>query len=416
MVRYTVILLFFCSPVVQAQELVFGEPKVLSSRINSEAEELLPLLSPDGKSLYFVRAGSMENVGGKYSGTDIWMSQYDVTLLDWGKPVNMKGTFNTKGNNAVVGISNSGDVLYLLNTESSRKTKGIHFTKRLNGNWSKPELIPIAGIESESFIGAYVSPDFEVIFLSLKLAGGKGEEDLYVSFKDSKNEWTAPKNLGAAINTAGFEISPFLSKDKRRLYFSSNGRGGSGGADIFYSDRLYNSWETWTTPKNLGDQINSSKFDAYFYMPNDSVAYFASGRSGSSLELYVSKRSIVVSNPVDESSETNFLPDNELIALFGVNFEGRLKYASHETDVLKEKVGQLNQVALVMKKNKEVKLQLVVKKSKVSSLDSNKTRLINILNYLKQNGVDGSRISLGSEVDNSAEELLSEEIFLRFHY
>ncbi len=53
------------------------------------------------------------------------------------------------------------------------------------------------------------------------------EEDLYVSLKNGAGEWSEPKNLGATINTEGFEISPYLSSlDK--LYFSSSGHPGQG--------------------------------------------------------------------------------------------------------------------------------------------------------------------------------------------
>src|SRR5690606_5752797 len=57
-------------------------------------------------------------------------------------------------------------------------------------------------------------------------------------------------------------------------------------ADIFYSDRLYDSWETWSAPVNLGKSVNSAKFDAYFSTYGDSVAYFASNRDGRYSDIY----------------------------------------------------------------------------------------------------------------------------------
>ena len=58
--------------------------------------------------------------------------------------------------------------------------------------------------------------------------------------------------------------APFLSDNDDTLYFSSNGFGGFGDADIFYSLRNGNSWDSWSEPVNLGSVINSPKFDAYF--------------------------------------------------------------------------------------------------------------------------------------------------------
>jgi hypothetical protein len=284
--------LCFFPLLVVAQEMTFYELKKLPPSINSDAEEIFPLLSPDGKTLYFARFFSTENTGGKFSGADVWKSEFDVTTMEWGKPTNGEYLFNDKGNNAVVGIGGKGDVLYMLNTGESKKIKGIYFSKKMGSQWTKPELIPIPGIVSDGFLGAYVSPDFDVIILSMEKPGGRGEEDLYFSLKDEIGEWTFPKSLGSTINTAGFEISPFLSSDKKRLYFSSNGHQGLGDADIFYSERLYDSWEIWSSPKNLGEGVNSSNFDAGFTITDNSISFFCSNRDSKLAEVYTSKVTI----------------------------------------------------------------------------------------------------------------------------
>lgn len=265
-----------------SQEWEFGPVQKLSSAINSEVEESFPLLSPDGKTLYFTRFMHSENAGGKFAGPDIWVSKFNGT--GWSKAINATA-LNNKNNNAIIGVNADGKVLYLLNASSSKELKTISFSRMMNGNFTKPELIPIDGLDHQGFIGFYVSPDFEVILLSMRGADSKGEEDIYVCVKNQLGQWMRPKNLGTAINTAGFEISPFLSPDKKRLYFSSNGHTGLGDADIFYSERLYNSWETWTIPKNLGNRINSNRFDAYFSV-YDNVVYFASNRNSEFSDLY----------------------------------------------------------------------------------------------------------------------------------
>ena len=60
------------------------------------------------ENFIFFPSACPENVGGKFAGTDVWISKYDETTLDWGKPQNEK-TFNNKGTNAVVGINEKGD-------------------------------------------------------------------------------------------------------------------------------------------------------------------------------------------------------------------------------------------------------------------------------------------------------------------
>jgi outer membrane protein OmpA-like peptidoglycan-associated protein len=268
--------------------LIYKDLKVLSKSVNSDYEESMPLLSPDGTTLYFTRFLSPGNKGGVYSGTDIWTSRYDVTKLDWGKPDNTK-IENTPGNNVVVGIASKGETVYLQNTVASRDVFGIYFSKKVGSQWTRPELIPMKGMASEGFLGIYVVPDFDVIFLSMKGSESRGEEDLYISLKSVTGQWSEPKNLGATINTNGFEISPYLSADKTKLYFASSGHAGQGDADIFVSERQYGSWEVWSQPKNLGPEVNSKKFDAYFASYGDSVFYLASNRGGKMSDIYKGK-------------------------------------------------------------------------------------------------------------------------------
>lgn len=273
------------------QSLRFYTVKKLPASVNSAGEEALPLLSPEGQ-LFFTRALYAGNRGGKFSGIDIW--QTELNGAGWKNATNsLSGGMNDEGHNAIIGISADGKKRYVLNAKSNQRISGIYVSSRNGNYWSRPEPVAIPGIENQSFLGIHVSADSEVILLSMKAPDSRGEEDLYFSLKTSTGEWTTPRNLGPTINTAGYEISPFLSADKKRLYFASNGHGGEGSADIFYSERLYNSWETWSVPVNLGKEVNSKKFDAYFSIYGDSIAYFASNRDGRFADLYEVKVSIM---------------------------------------------------------------------------------------------------------------------------
>src|SRR5690606_6896780 len=162
------------------QVLTFSEPEKLPSTINTSAEEGMPLLSPDGKTLYFTRSLYEGNVGGKYAGQDVWVSKWDGQK--WGKAVNtIDGFSNNKNNNSIVGISSDGKTIYFLDASAHQRIKGIYFSKNINGKWTPAELIPIEGLSNDGFLGFYVSPDFQVILISMKGEDSRGEEDLYVS-------------------------------------------------------------------------------------------------------------------------------------------------------------------------------------------------------------------------------------------
>jgi outer membrane protein OmpA-like peptidoglycan-associated protein len=74
--------------------------------------------------------------------------------------------------------------------------------------------------------------------------------------------------MGETINTAGDEQSPFFHKNSRTLIFSSNGRAGMGGFDIYYSKGNI-SLSAWDRPLNPGMAVNSSKDDLYFTSSDD---------------------------------------------------------------------------------------------------------------------------------------------------
>ena len=87
---------------------------------------------------------------------------------------------------------------------------------------------------------------------------GYGGKDLWVVYKEKRNTWTKPANLGSSINTKGDELFPYLHKDGT-LYFSSDGHVGMGGLDIFKTSK--DEFDNWVDPINLKFPINSSAND-----------------------------------------------------------------------------------------------------------------------------------------------------------
>jgi hypothetical protein len=252
----------------------------LASSLNTEAEETTPLFDGVTNRLYFSRVLHPENKGGKYSGSDIWYQQLSSGIIE----KSAIDILNDKGNNFIIGINDSEDILYLNNSEDAEK--GIYFSKKLSDDWLTPEPINIKGLPISGYRSAFVSSDYKVILFSMNKTEGYGKEDLYISFLEDDGEWSKPLNLGVTINTEGSEISPFLSPDKKTLYFSSNGHGGYGDMDIFKVERLYDSWTVWSKPENLGNRINSDKFDGYFSIYSDTLAYLSSNRDSKFADIY----------------------------------------------------------------------------------------------------------------------------------
>lgn len=385
------VLLIFFNSVLSAQQLEFADVTKLGGGVNSAAEESMPLLSPDGKKLYFTRALSEQNEGGVYGGQDIWVSEFSNG--NWSKATN-KLSINTKDNNTVVGVDKNGKTLYFIDASHGKRMSGIYLTRWQGTRLSKPELIPIPGIANLDFIGFYVSHDGDVIFISMKASDSRGEEDLYYTTKDASGAWRVPKNIGATINTSGFEIAPFLSADKKRLYFASNGHSGLGDADIFYSERVYESWETWSVPVNLGPLVNSKKFDSYFSIYGDSVAFFASNRDGKYADLY--SVSVGESRTILTSGQ-HYLSQEEWNTVIGKNVSAAFAFP-HKSTLLTP--GQKELLFYIVNKvmlERDYQFHLVVKEEEDAS--SSKERVTAIQTHLKQLGLDAGRIRIDQIFD-----------------
>lgn len=269
---------FFCIA-LNGQELAH----IRIDGINSSYDEHSPMLSPDGKTLYFTRAGHPANVGGVLDKGDIWFSTKSGD--SWSQPVHAGTDINHPGLNGVVGFSTDGQRMYLLNFFDpegrgiSKQKNGLSVSMMNDGKWGQPQKLAIKFFSNESsHISATISKDEKVIIMSIQSYETEGNEDLYVSVKEENGEWTQPKNIGATINTYAQEWAPFLSDDMKSLYFTSNGHGGSGGRDIFMSERQSDSsWFEWSTPRNLGDKLNSVGTEqGLSFVSGDELAYFSS--------------------------------------------------------------------------------------------------------------------------------------------
>jgi outer membrane protein OmpA-like peptidoglycan-associated protein/LysM repeat protein len=261
----------------------FSDPIRLGSGVNTEAEETMPVFSKDSSVLYFSRLFDPNSTAG-VNDQDIWFSNREGS--DYGTAQKVAG-INNKYNNAVVGLSQDGNSMYVLDSYLGKKdlVKGCAVSTLKGKTWGTPSHIDVPTLDIEgSFFGFHVDATETVMIISYTGPGTLGEEDLYVSTK-ADGAWSVPVHMGNVINTAGFDFSPFLSSTLDTLYFSSNGHGGEGDADIFYSIRQNGSWTDWSLPVNLGPKINSPKYDAFFTF-SSTKAYWASNRDSDNSDIY----------------------------------------------------------------------------------------------------------------------------------
>jgi outer membrane protein OmpA-like peptidoglycan-associated protein len=177
------------------------------------------------------------------------------------------------GHNAIVSSSITGDSMFIF------KQNNLWMSTFKDNLWQVPVKLPKTINIAKYQRHACFSPNGKTIYFSSNSKKGNGGYDLFYSESDGAGNWGAPKNLGAKINTSGNEDSPFITKDGKRLYFSSKGHPGFGGYDVFYCD-----WEdtAWSAPINAGRPFNSPDDDIYFMISNDQneTAFLSSSRKG----------------------------------------------------------------------------------------------------------------------------------------
>ena len=262
----------------------------LGKGVNTRGADFRPVITADGKTLYFTR-----NRGEEAGGEDIYYSTRH--RRKWQKADNISPPISTPEHEMILGVSADETKLTLFGNYSGSFGRGdIFYTDRGKQCWNEPKPYP-APINTENFesdamlpadgrtllfisdrpgnIGAFKPKEF------LFHGGYAGNTDIYVYVQTpgGKGELI---NLGDMINTPFAEFSPYLHPDGKTLYFSSDGHYGLGGLDVFIARRQSDSWTDWSAPVNLGKDVNGPYNDWGFQITTEgNLAYYATAEKKS---------------------------------------------------------------------------------------------------------------------------------------
>ncbi|WP_338874347.1 OmpA family protein [Spirosoma sp. SC4-14] len=241
----------------------------LGNQVNSEYNEINPLISPDGKRLYFARISHPNNTHGTKGSQDIWYSDLDAASGKWGPARRMGFPLNKDEYNCAYSITPDGNTMLIKGqyVNGNYETRGFSLSKKTASGWTPPQKIDIPGYVNMSkgqFDCGFMSADGKVLLMAFSEKKNSKEDDIYVSFRQKDGSWTKPMELGPEVNTKFTETTPFLAPDGATLYFSSNREGGLGSNDIYVTKRVDKTWKHWTKPVNLGPKVNTDGYDAYY--------------------------------------------------------------------------------------------------------------------------------------------------------
>lgn len=260
----------------------------LGITVNSEYDEIMPVIASDGQTLYFVRKNHPDNIRNPFIpqllNDDIWFSvrKPDGT---WDVARHMAPPLNNYSHNYVCTALPDNNTLLLANRylPEGRCIVGVSVARRKNTDeWEFPQALAINDFYNQSPYSEYfMAANQQVLLMAIQRNDSYGGRDLYVSFRQENGTWSIPRNLGAQVNTAGNEITPVLAADNRTLYFASNGISGYGDMDIYMTRRLDDTWQNWSEPINLGPPINTEDWDAsYTIDAKGEYAYLVSYHQG----------------------------------------------------------------------------------------------------------------------------------------
>lgn len=247
-------------------------------QINTPAAEFSATRMPETKELVFASGREGKVFQGNGEGfNDLYAIKFeDEQKLTGGTVRKLEPIFNSD-NRHEASATYSPDGKMMVFARSNDGSKKGYLSVDLwasyyrNGAWTEPEILRVVNSSTADEFSPVFSPDGQTLYFTSTRKGGLGGNDLYKSTMESPGRFSSPENLGDQINTSGNENFPAIAPDGT-LYFSSDGHPGFGKLDIFKVQK--------GKVVNLGAPINSNGDDFAPFFTSQRVGVFSSNRAG----------------------------------------------------------------------------------------------------------------------------------------
>jgi von Willebrand factor type A domain/WD40-like Beta Propeller Repeat len=279
--QYLVMAALLIAPLGLAAQRWEGLRENLGPAVNNDRDQLVPVFSPGGDTLFLSEDGPDGLYRPYYSvrdGRGNWSAKQLCTGLH----------APTDGSQYIFGAS--GQQQFLVNGifEPGRdggiaQRKGLSLA-RIGVAPAQWRPLPFDWFDARvngRFANAFVHRPSRTLWLSFAEGADK---DLYVCVPENPAEpdwnklrWGAPARLPDLVNSGYDDTTPFVSEDGQLLYFASNRPGGYGAEDIYVAQRAGAGWLDWKQAENVGFEVNSNKAELYFTLaPGGREAFFVS--------------------------------------------------------------------------------------------------------------------------------------------
>lgn len=219
---------------------------------------------------------------------------FTATLADGSlqsiEPIQIQGV-DVALDQGAASLSANGNILYFTQwkKENGNNVSAIYYSVKNASGWDVPVLLTSLNLDGYSSKQPFCSADGKYLFFSSNRTGGSGNFDIWYALLQPDGTTGVPVNAGTTLNTTADEQAPFYHSTSGSLIFSSNGREGMGGYDLFSAKII---GTDWGNPTNMGFPVNSSRDDIYFFASEKAGllnnAIFSSDRgSECCLESYI---------------------------------------------------------------------------------------------------------------------------------
>ncbi len=196
----------------------WSEPEIVS--FSGQYNDGVPALRPDDSKIYFESYRPNSQSGSPKNNEDNWYSERKGEK--WSKAIVLNDNVNSDNPEFGVSVSKNGTIYFTSISNDAAKNLMI-FKSELKDNHHQKRILLADIINYPNAATPCIAPDESfIIFTSMNRKDGFGGGDLYVSFKDEKEEWTNPQNLGSTINSTFNDYFPSLSPDGKYLFFVSD--------------------------------------------------------------------------------------------------------------------------------------------------------------------------------------------------
>ncbi|GAA4454651.1 hypothetical protein GCM10023189_21400 [Nibrella saemangeumensis] len=241
-------------------------PIPLSESLKTTPSQYFPVLTADEQTLVYT---VLKPEGDE----DLMISSMKGEV--WSPPISLSDNINTPENEGTPSLSADGRTLVFTACQGRRGfgSCDLYISRKTGDTWSAPQNLGPAINTRYWESQPSLSADGRRLYFVSDRPGGQGRRDIWRSDLNASGEWVEPVNLGVPVNTPFNEASPFIHANGRTLFFASDGHIGLGGYDLFVADSLT---KGWSAPANLGYPINNADDQAaLFVAANGTRAYYS---------------------------------------------------------------------------------------------------------------------------------------------